>query len=78
MATAIGVDCTFSAEGAVRVRRVQVGEQWLPVEQGRQWLDQHGRHVLVMLPGNQARHIVLRPDTMAWELESNRGDVQVV
>lgn len=78
MATTIGVDCTFSADGAVTVRRIQVGEQWRPVEQGRQWLDQHGRHVLVMLPGNQARQITLRPDTMAWELQSNWSDVQVV
>ncbi|HEX6383635.1 MAG TPA: hypothetical protein VF177_03095, partial [Anaerolineae bacterium] len=62
MTTTVGVECTFAANGTVRVKRLQLGEQWQPVEQGRQWLDQHGRHVLVMLPNNQVRQIVLRPD----------------
>ncbi|MCA9966241.1 MAG: hypothetical protein KC423_18455 [Anaerolineales bacterium] len=64
----IGVDCSFSANGTVRVQRVQIGAAWQVVEQGRQWLDMNGRHVLIMLPGQQAREIILRPDTLTWEM----------
>jgi hypothetical protein len=74
----VGVDCTFTAAGNVQVRQVQIGEQWQRVGQGRQWLDQHGRHVLIMLPGSRVREIVLRPDTMAWELIRDRGEVRAV
>ena len=77
MAT-IGVDCTFASNGAVQVRRVEMNGSWQSVGQGRQWLDQHGRHVLIMLPTNQVREIVLRPDTMAWEMEPGRNDVTAV
>lgn len=74
----IGVDCVFTAAGAVRVRQVQMGEKWVAVEQGRQWLDQYGRHVLIMLPGNQVREIVLRPQTMTWEIKpKHRPDIIV-
>ncbi|RMG97705.1 MAG: hypothetical protein D6706_08275, partial [Chloroflexi bacterium] len=64
----VGVDCLFGVDGAVRVRRIQLGGDWVPVVQGRQWLDQAGRHVLVMLPGEQVGELVLRADRMAWEL----------
>jgi hypothetical protein len=64
----IGVDCLFEIDGTVRVRRVRVDDQWLPVDQGRQWLDHLGRHVLVMLPDGPAQAIRLRPDTMTWEI----------
>jgi hypothetical protein len=72
----IGVDCVFRADGRIEVRRVALPGQgrWLAVEQGRQWVDQLGRHVLVMLPGNEAREIVLRPETMTWVIRpAGRG-----
>lgn len=69
----IGVDCVFLADGRLQVQRVMLDGRWLPVEQGRQWVDQLGRHALVMLPGGQAREIVLRPDTMTWELRPVSG-----
>ena len=68
----VGVACTFAANGTVQVRRVQIGEQWHSVEQGRQWLDQHGRHVLIMLSNKEVCHIVLRPDTMTWEMKPHQ------
>jgi hypothetical protein len=74
----IGVDCTFSSSGIVQVRRVQIGEAWQMVGQGRQWLDQRGRHVLVMLRENQIREIILRPDTLTWQMSQNRGDTAIV
>jgi hypothetical protein len=76
--TMIGVDCTFSPDGTVRVRRVEMGGQWQMVEQGRQWLDDYGRHVLVMLPGSQAREIILRPNTLAWEVVPRQNRLQLV
>lgn len=72
--TTIGVECSFTANGTVRVRRVQMGEVWQAVEQGRQWVDLNGRHVLVMLPGQQAREIILRPDTLTWEITLPRNN----
>ena len=74
----IGVDCTFAATGSVRVRRVQINGKWQSVEQGRQWLDQSGRHVLIMLNGNQVHEITLRPDHMAWEIGPTRRNLRAV
>jgi hypothetical protein len=64
----ISVDCTFKADGSVRVRRVEIEGSWWSVGQGRQWLDEYGRHVLIMLPNNQVREIILRADSMTWEM----------
>lgn len=69
----IGVDCQFEADGTLRVRRISLSGRWLAVEQGRQWQDHLGRHVLVMLPDGAVRRIRLRPDTMTWELLANGG-----
>ena len=51
MKQSIGVECTIEKDGAVKVRRIEVGDRWLAVEQGRQWADENGRHVLIMVPG---------------------------
>jgi hypothetical protein len=72
MGTIIGVDCLFLAGGLVRVRRIEVNGRWQPVGQGRQWQDEEGRHVLVMLPGNVVHELVLRPDTLVWEIKAWR------
>jgi hypothetical protein len=57
----------------VRVRRVEVEGSWWSVEQGRQWVDEYGRHVLIMLPNNQVREIILRADSMTWEMVTVSG-----
>ena len=64
----ISVDCTFKSDGSVRVRRVEIENSWWSVGQGRQWVDSNGRHVLIMLPNNQIREIILRSDSMTWEM----------
>jgi hypothetical protein len=64
----ISVDCTFKVDGSVRVRRVEIEGSWWSVGQGRQWVDEYGRHVLIMLPNNQVREIILRADSMTWEM----------
>ena len=72
MTTPIEVDCTFDAAGRVRVRRVRLGRPWQPVEQGRQWADADGRHVLIMLAGG-VHELLLRADTLTWELRELPG-----
>ncbi|MCP4423908.1 MAG: hypothetical protein GY803_05395 [Chloroflexi bacterium] len=72
----IGVDCRFKRNGSVRVRRIKIEENWVSVGQGRQWVDEYGRHILIMLSHNQVREIVLRADTLRWEMtavSSSRG-----
>lgn len=69
----IAVDCQFSANGRLRIRRIKLGQSWISVGQGRQWQDGNGRHVLVMLPNHDVREIVLRPDTLVWELMPGLG-----
>lgn len=69
----IGVDCIFEDEGNVRVRRIAVGGGWKGVEQGRQWLDEAGRHVLVMLDGREVREILLQRDELVWAMKARRG-----
>ncbi|MEZ4593757.1 MAG: hypothetical protein R3D55_21820 [Chloroflexota bacterium] len=69
----VGVDCQFSEDGSVQVKKVQVNGRWQPVGQGRQWVDENGRHVLIMLPGNEVRELVLLPDTLHWGLVPVRG-----
>ncbi len=77
MANPVEVDCTFGEDGRVRVRRVRLGRPWQPVEQGRQWADADGRHVLIRLPDG-VRELVLRADTLAWELRDMRGGRAIV
>ena len=72
MTTPIEVDCTFDTNGRVRVRRVRLGRPWQTVEQGRQWADAEGRHVLIMLPDG-VHELLLRADTLAWELHELPG-----
>lgn len=64
----VGVDCRFDASGRVRVRRIQRGEAWHSVAQGRQWQDEHGRHVLVMLPEEQIVELLLSAADLTWGL----------
>ncbi|MCA9918412.1 MAG: hypothetical protein KC445_10700 [Anaerolineales bacterium] len=64
----VGVDCSFSPDGSVQVKKVLLNGRWQPVGQGRQWGDENGRHVLIMLPGDEVRELVLPPGTLRWQL----------
>ncbi|MDT8304486.1 MAG: hypothetical protein RRC07_01010 [Anaerolineae bacterium] len=66
----IGVACSFEASGRVRVRRIELDGRWTAVAQGRQWLDEEGRHVLVMLPDEKIKELVLSAHDLAWRLVS--------
>ncbi len=72
----VGVECSFGVDGSVRVKKVQLNSRWQSVGQGRQWLDENGRHVLIMLPGEEVRELVLQPGTLQWglvEIGGSRG-----
>lgn len=64
----VAVDCRFAEDGAVQVRKVQLNGRWQSVGQGRQWLDENGRHVLIMLPGDDVRELVLQAGALQWKM----------
>lgn len=66
--SSVGVECSFASSGRVRVRRIALEGTWTPVAQGRQWLDEEGRHVLVMLPDEQIEELVLSTRDLTWRL----------
>lgn len=78
MSEAIGVDCTFNIDGQVRVRRIQVDDRWHVVDPGRQWLDEAGRHVLIMIPGGRVFEILLSFKTLTWSLVSVRAKTNII
>lgn len=75
----IAVDCLFKEDGTVRVRRIKRHGTWIPVTQGRQWQNDAGRHVLIMLYGREVREISLNAQSLVWELKSTQAsDTSVV
>lgn len=74
----ITVDCTIGRNGRVWIRRIKPGDAWLAVEQGRQWQDKDGRHVLVMHPNGQVDELLLSTHTLRWELVPHRRAPQIV
>lgn len=64
----IAVDCRFETDDSIRVKQIELNGRWQPVEQGRQWLDEDGRHILIMLPGDGVRELMLSRTTLHWEL----------
>lgn len=69
----VTVDCTISRNGRVWIHRIKLDEDWMMVEQGRQWQDEDGRHVLVMRPGGQVQELLLSTETLRWELVPRPG-----
>jgi len=74
----IGVEATFAKDGRCRIRRIQIDDNWVSVEQGRQWVDRQGRHVLVRRLGQSVQEILLSSETMTWQLVNGRSDIQMV
>jgi hypothetical protein len=68
---ATGVDCVMSSDGQIRVRRIQFDDNWVAVEQGRQWEDKDGRHVLIMLGGTTVWELSLNRATLRWTLQES-------
>jgi hypothetical protein len=78
MNQAIGVDCSFDKDGRVHVRRIIVDDRLLVVDPGRQWVDEQGRHVLIMIPGGRVFEIVLSPETLTWTLASTKTKTNII
>jgi GH24 family phage-related lysozyme (muramidase) len=74
----ITVDCTIAKDGRVWVRRIKSGDRWQAVEQGRQWGDEDGRHVLIMCPGHDVQELLLSSATLRWELVPRRSGPQIL
>lgn len=70
----IAVDGVFHEDGRITVRRVKMDDRWLPVDQGRQWADENGRHILIIIPGRAVEELLLSPQTLQWRLLSRSGD----
>lgn len=61
------VVASFELDGAVRPRRFIWDQGWLDVSDvGRQWTDNEGRHVLVMVGGQQTFELLLRRASLTW------------
>lgn len=68
--TPVSVDGIFWADGSLRVRRIRLNGEWIPVGQGRQWTDDKGRHVLLMLHGEEVREMLLAPGALVWQIKA--------
>ncbi|MFL7839437.1 MAG: hypothetical protein ACK2T4_01880 [Candidatus Promineifilaceae bacterium] len=73
MSEFITVDCTIGRNGRVWIHRVKFDDDWMMVDQGRQWQDENGRHVLIMRPGRQVEELLLSGETLRWELMARPG-----
>lgn len=74
----VEVECRFGADGGVTVRRIARRGEWLPVEQGRQWVDGRGRHVMAILPTEGVVELLLEKETLRWLLRSPRPAPRII
>lgn len=78
MSKKIGVDCTIGRNGRVWIRRIKRDEQWLVIEQGRQWQDEDGRHVLIINASGQVEELLLSARTLCWEIVPPRQSTHII
>jgi hypothetical protein len=63
------VDTRVEPDGAARPLRFTWKQVWLDVSDvGRQWIDESGRHVLVMVAGRQTFELLLDRENLAWRV----------
>jgi hypothetical protein len=63
------VDARFDQDGGVRVASFTWRQtQLLVVAAGRTWLDDDGRHLLVMVTGDRIYELVLRRSDLSWRV----------
>lgn len=67
---AVAVRCVFALNGEVQVQQIERHGRWLSIGQGRQWLDDEGRHVLALLPTHEVVELLLQPSTLTWVMRS--------
>ncbi len=63
------VDVSFDEQGRPRVRRFSWGGKMLPVTSvGRSWIDEDGRHLLVMAAVERVFELLLRRSDLRWRV----------
>ena len=61
------VEARFDDDGDVHPRRFTWDQSWLDVsDEGRQWTEEEGCLVLVMVAGRQNYDLVLRRQSLTW------------
>jgi hypothetical protein len=66
----VAVEVAFAADGRPTVRRFRWQDQDIPVTAtGRSWVDDAGRHVLVMGPDRRTYELVLSREDLLWYVE---------
>lgn len=67
-----GVDCRFETDGSLSIKKICQNDRWRSVEQGRQWRDDEGHHVLLMIDG-RVFTLTLNAHTLQWDLSRRLG-----
>ncbi len=78
MSQPIAVDCIFGPDGRIQIRRIKLNDHWLSIQQGRQWTDEQGHHILVIISGDEAQEILLSPETLRWQILPRRRTSPIV
>jgi len=66
----IAAEVWFEIDGRPRIRRFRWRDVDVPViGQGRTWVDEDGRHVLVMGPDDRVYELKLDREDLIWYLE---------
>ena len=66
---ATAVEAYFESDGAIRPRRFTWDQGWLNVSDvGRQWVQDDGRHVLVMTAGQHTFELFLERESLTWRV----------
>jgi hypothetical protein len=78
MSQPIAVNCTFEPDGRIQLHRIKLADHWLNVQQGRQWTDEQGHHILVIIAGQEVQEILLSPTTLHWQIMPGRSKPPIV
>lgn len=63
------VDAHFEADGKVRPHRFTWAQEWLDVtDVGRQWDEEDGHHVLVMVASRHTFELLLAQESLSWRV----------
>jgi hypothetical protein len=66
----VAVEVSFKPDGAPVVRRFRWQDRDIAVTAtGRTWVDEEGRHVLVMGPDQRAYELLLSREDLTWYVE---------
>ncbi len=78
MSDPLAVDGIFHEDGRITVRRIKLDGSWHHVQQGRQWVDENGCHLLIMIPGRSVDELLFSRDTLHWQLLPRRSGPPIV